>query len=147
MAQITEHFYLSEFEVSREAAIHRIDNSVPKALLPNVRRTALLLEEVRKLVGGVPVVISSGYRCPKVNELAGGSVTSAHMDGRAADFHVPGLSIDALAAKLAASNIAFDKLIKEYGAWVHIQVRKDAGPARREVLTKDATHDYTPGLH
>ena len=54
-------------------------------------RPALLdaLETVREFAG-VPLVITSGYRCPEHNAAAGGKPDSAHLTGEAADIFIPG---------------------------------------------------------
>lgn len=142
--QITEHFSLAELTVTNKP----IKNEAPASVMPNIRRTALLLEECRKVLG-LPIKVNSGYRNRAVNAAVWGSIEppSAHLDGRAADIVVPGLTARQVAEKLVASKVQFDKLILEWNAWVHIQVRKESGPARRQVLTKDGTHDYTPGLY
>jgi uncharacterized protein YcbK (DUF882 family) len=45
--------------------------------------TENILQPVRDKFG--PIRITSGYRCPEVNKLAGGSKTSNHVLGFAAD--------------------------------------------------------------
>lgn len=144
--QLSPHFSLEEMTVSETAARRGISNTPPAAIVQTLRKTCALLEQIRRLVSR-PVVVTSGYRSPAVNTAVGGAANSAHVYGRAADIHVPGLSIRELAEAICKSSIPFDKLILEFGAWVHIQIPADGKPARREVYTKDATHDYTPGLH
>lgn len=134
--QLTPHFNLDELIVSQTAARQGLDNSLPAHLLPNMRRLAELLETARWLLGGRPIVISSGYRSPAVNALVGGSATSAHMDGRAADFTCPGFGRPAAVAQgLAGSHLLFDQLILEFDAWVHISVAPDGAAPRRQLLT------------
>ena len=40
-------------------------------------------------LASVPFVVTSGFRCPKHNKRVGGSSTSSHMKGLAADIAVP----------------------------------------------------------
>lgn len=54
-----------------------------KALVDNV------LDPLRAMIGR-PIIITSGYRSQQVNELVGGSKTSQHLSGKAADIHVQG---------------------------------------------------------
>ena len=54
-----------------------------KALVTNV------LDPLRAMIAR-PIVITSGYRSPQVNKLVGGSNTSQHLSGKAADIHVQG---------------------------------------------------------
>lgn len=40
-----------------------------------------------------PIIITSGYRCPKHNKKEGGASNSAHLEGKAIDFFVRGLTL------------------------------------------------------
>ena len=89
-----KHFNLSEFFQSSTAAKNGIKNEPSadeKATI--VRNINLLvdnvLDPVRDMVN-TPIIITSGYRCPRVNRLVGGVDNSQHMSGCAADFHVQG---------------------------------------------------------
>lgn len=50
-----------------------------------------VLDPIRELVA-VPVIITSGYRCERLNKLVGGVPNSQHRTGHAADFYVKGFS-------------------------------------------------------
>lgn len=89
-----KHFNVSEFFRSSTAAKNGIKNEPsPDEKATIVRNINLLvdnvLEPVRDMVN-TPIMITSGYRCPQVNRLAGGVDNSQHMSGCAADFHVQG---------------------------------------------------------
>jgi hypothetical protein len=47
------------------------------------------LEAIREFTG-IPMTITSGYRCPTRNAEVGGEANSAHLAGEAADFFVSG---------------------------------------------------------
>ena len=65
--------------------------------------------------------ITSAYRNPAINRIVGGTATSAHPKGYAADIRVAGLSPVAVARTLAASGLKFDQLILETSrAVVHV---------------------------
>lgn len=91
-----KHFNLSEFFRSSTAAKNGIKNE------PNLDERATVVRNINLLVDNVldpvgnkfskPVIITSGYRCPQVNMLVGGSKNSQHMSGCAADFHVGGFT-------------------------------------------------------
>lgn len=91
-----KHFNLSEFFQSSTAAKNGIKNE-PSAdeRATIVRNINLLvdnvLDPVRDMVH-VPILVTSGYRCPLVNRLVGGADNSQHMSGCAADFHVMGFT-------------------------------------------------------
>ena len=50
-----------------------------------------LLDPIRERFA-VKMIITSGYRCEKVNKLVGGVDNSQHMKGEAVDFWFPGFS-------------------------------------------------------
>lgn len=136
---LSDHFSLAEFTASDTAARAGIDNEPSPDILENLRWNAANLEAVRSLLG-VPLHITSGYRCPALNTLVGSKPTSAHIHGLAADFIAPafGKPID-VCDKIAASGIPFDQLIHEFGRWTHIGWTKLGEHPRRQVLTINAS--------
>ncbi len=142
---LTPHFTLQELTASQTAARRGIDNRPNIQETRNLTRLAETLEQVRALVGRA-VLVSSGYRSQALNKAIGGSATSAHMRGLAADFSCNGITPVELARRIAASDIVFDQLIFE-GTWVHLGL--SAGKPRREVLTAHfggGRTAYTKGL-
>lgn len=118
---LSPHFTLEELTFSQTAARQDIDNTPPPDVLVHLRRTALGLEGVRVRLGGAPIIISSGYRCPVLNARVGGSERSQHMTGQAADFTAPRFgSVREVVDALADSDVPYDQLILEFGRWVHI---------------------------
>lgn len=79
--------------------------------------------------------VTSGYRSPEVNTKVGGSTTSDHVNGWAADILVTAMTPLAL-AKIVHTALGghFDQLIVEPG-WVHISI---APRGRSQVLIKTA---------
>lgn len=128
---LTQHFTLDELTASQTAARRRIDNQPPMAVVENLTRVAVLLEQVRAAVGR-PITVSSGYRSPALNTAVGGARNSAHVLGLAADITASGMAPTALAKAIIDAGIQFDQLIYE-GSWVHIGLA--AGALRGEVLT------------
>jgi hypothetical protein len=72
-----------------------------------------------------PMVITSGFRCKRVNELLNGSKTSQHLKGQAVDFVVPGMAVNEVIQFIRNSYIEYDQLINEYDKWIHISFEKD----------------------
>jgi len=144
--QLTRHFTLEEFSVSEVALREGIDNAPPPEVVANLLRLARLLEKVR-VVLKKPMRITSGFRCPELNARIGGSKTSAHLDGRAADFICPAFGTPyAVAKKIAAARLGYDQMIHEYGRWVHIAVPRAKQPAQRELLSIFEAGKYLSGL-
>lgn len=133
--QLSPHFTLDEMTVSQEAARRGIDNTAPLPIVKALMKTAQGLEAVRVRLGCAPVYISSGYRCPELNAAIGGSKSSQHMRGEAADFICPRFGgPPEVAAALRDSGIEYDQLILEFNRWVHISF---ADNPRRQALIID----------
>ena len=96
---------------------------------------------------GVPVIINSGYRGVAVNKKTGGSLTSQHMKGQAADIRVIGMDAQSVCEKIIELDLPFDQLIFE-GTWTHVS--HNAKGNRKQVLTAHFAPGvktrYTPGL-
>ena len=120
-----------------------LSNDPPPPVLTRLTETARILETVRALLGNRPILVTSGYRSPEVNRAVGGSATSAHMRGEAADFICPAFgSPRAVCRAIAASDLRFDQLIEENGRWVHLGL---GGKWRRQVMTFEGGR-YRAGL-
>ncbi len=78
--RITPHFTLDEMTVSQLAAREGLDNNPPAEARANLQLLCNALEQVRALFGA-PVIVSSGYRSPAVNQRIGGTLTSKHLQG------------------------------------------------------------------
>lgn len=153
--RLSRHFTLGELSRSSLAARHGIDNTPPPSVVHALELLAVEVLEPIRLSLGRPIVVSSGYRSPEVNKLAGGSTTSQHCKGEAADIECPGVHNLALALHIERSGIPFDQLILEFhtpgddaSGWVHVSRRKE-GRQRRQVLTASrvgAKTIYAEGL-
>ncbi|MBQ6741370.1 MAG: peptidase M15 [Bacteroidales bacterium] len=85
----TPHFALLEFTESPTAKKHGIENNPPQEAVENLKRLCEgTLEPLREALG-LPVIITSGYRCKALNDiLTHASGSSQHLKGQAADFYV-----------------------------------------------------------
>jgi hypothetical protein len=130
--QLSPHFSLSEFTISQTASRLGVDNTPDETVIARLKQTAEGMEEVRDLLGGKPILISSGYRSLAVNRALGSSDTSAHVKGYAVDFICPAFGSPlAICKALSKSKLEFDQIIEE-GTWVHISFDPRM---RGEVLT------------
>lgn len=135
MTKLTNNFWLHEFLRSQTAARHDIPMDPPVEVVDNLRRLCVdVLQPYRDAVG-LPVVITSGYRPPKLNKLIGGSTTSAHPYGRAADLIVPGITPFEVCEQMRALGLPYDQLIHEFGQWVHVGISKEEDDIRLQELT------------
>src|SRR4030066_336790 len=124
---ISEH---AKFEKSITDNTELIKQIVRNTLAP-------VMEDVRGILGK-PIIITSGYRCSRLNKLVGGRPNSKHVDGLACDFICPPWSIPEIIAAMQNSAIPFDQCIMEFynpatgDGWAHVGL--GANP-RRQVLT------------
>ena len=111
---LSQHFRLSEFTRSATASARGIDNTPSASAIDNLRRLCQeVLEPLRRHLDR-PVVISSGYRCKKLNQLVGGVRTSQHLTGEAADIAAPMLDING--KKLSPSQSL--SLLSDWMDWI-----------------------------
>jgi len=131
--KLTENFTMAELIESQTATRLGIDNTPDQHALRNLVKLAKSLQDIRDLINA-PLIVTSGYRCPELNERIGGSKNSAHMKGFAADIrsHAFGTPYQ-LADAIISSTIKFDQLILEFNNWVHIGLNQ--GKWRNQVLT------------
>ena len=150
---LTKNFSYPEMIKSSTADRLGISNDATREHVINlVNLCNFILQPVRNEFG--PIRVNSGYRSPALNAKVGGSKTSQHCNGEAADFESSRISNPDLAAWIA-KHLEFDQLILEFydgvdpnSGWVHCSYKKD-GTNRGNTLTalrvKGKTH-YKKGL-
>jgi len=144
--RLTDHFTLNEFTRSAVAALRGIDNTPNAEQLVNIQNMAHQMEYVRYLLGGKPILISSGFRSAELNKVIGGSATSSHSDGLAVDFTCPKFgSAKEVCMALKTSSFKFDQIIYEQGRthWCHLGF---GAQMRREVLSWKSGKGYVFGI-
>jgi hypothetical protein len=133
---LTDHFPLEEFLQSQEAARLGRTLDPPPEVIDNLKRLCVLVLEPLRVLLGRPIVVSSGYRPDWLNTAIGGAPGSAHLTGRAADINTIGMTPQTLARFIERQNLPADKVILEFGQWVHCQVSPSEYIApRRQYLT------------
>lgn len=146
---LSPHFTLQELCASQTAVKHDIANVPSELEVKNLRALCVhTLEPLREALG-LPVIITSGYRCRALNHLlVNHSVKSQHVNGQAADFYVgwngsnkdedaPSrreLLIRAFRQIITDDAIAFDQLII-YPSFIHVSYVR-SGRKNRSKLTK-----------
>ncbi len=142
--KLSEHMTLGELTVTN---VKTADGNIPSHVaIENLKRLCEWLEHLRAQYnllyddGSHPIVINSGYRSEEVNKRVGGSPTSNHLTGCAADIKVYGIE-QAMRYAVILLNYAdntmqeFDELLIERSKkgtyWVHFAVRAEGN--RRKV--------------
>lgn len=86
---LSPHFSVVEFTESATAVQHHIDNTPPRWALNALANLCFYTLEPLRLKLSLPLIITSGYRCPELNSIiAHSSRKSQHTQGQAADFYV-----------------------------------------------------------
>lgn len=149
---LSQHFTLEEMTRS-ETALRRALINIPNAdHIANLTRLCVtVLEPARALLRQhyptCVIRITSGYRSPELNSAIGGSRTSAHMDGRAADIEVlvdgREVSVIEVFTILRGAGLPLDQLIQECGAagWNHLGIAPAGKAPRGETLLAERTAD------
>lgn len=124
--QLTANFRLAELTATSTGF-----PNVPDATeIASLQALAVhVLQPLRDAIGR-PVVVNSGFRSDRVNRAVGGSSTSQHRLGQAADIRAPGMPSITLAREIVRLGLPFDQLIEEFGSWVHVSY----GPRHRRQL-------------
>lgn len=146
MTQLTKSFSLHEFTRSQTAA--RIGRKIEPSLteIGNLSQLCIhVLQPLRDAIG-VTITITSGLRPIWLNGLIGGSKTSQHVYGEAADIVAQGYSPLQLCEKIVELKLPFDQLIHEFSEWTHVSY---SPKNRRKIMTAriiDGKTVYLNGL-
>ena len=132
---MTPHFTLEELTHTD----HReLDNTPNESEIANIQRLAEFLEQVKKVLGGKPIMVNSAFRSKAVNDAVGSKDTSQHRVGCAADIRVPTMTPDQVVRAIIASDLKFDQVIREFDRWTHISIPNQAnGSPRKQALIID----------
>lgn len=136
---LSEHFTLAEMLSSQTATRKGIEEQFKPGpeIIDNLRALCVnILEPLRRSLG-VPIRISSGYRCQRLNRAIGGATNSQHRYGQAADISSPDVSNREILERIIALRLPIDQMISEFEdkhgepAWIHVSF----GPRhRRQIL-------------
>ena len=151
--KLTENFSLAEMIKSETALRQGLDNTPGDEEIENLRKLSEnVLQPIRDAYGR-GVKVNSGFRHPDVNAAVGGSRTSDHCRGQAADIEIPGVA-NAELAQWISENLEFRQLILEFytpgvpdSGWVHVSYVE--GDNKKQVMTamkENGKTVYKPGL-
>jgi hypothetical protein len=150
---LTANFSLHELTKSETALRMGLDNTPGEAEIASLK---LLAEKVLQPVRnhfGKGVKCNSGFRASAVNQATGGSKSSDHVKGQAADIEIPGVP-NAELAQWIMDNLEYTQLILEFytpgipdSGWVHVSY--DPNNLKKQELTAmkvAGKTQYVPGL-
>jgi hypothetical protein len=151
--KLTDNFSLAEMIKSDTALRLDMDNIPGPEEIENMTRLCeCVLQPVRNHFGK-GVKVNSGFRHSNVNAKVGGSKTSDHCKGMAADIEIPGVA-NADLAKWIVDNLEFRQVILEFytpgvpdSGWVHVSYNPSDN--KKQVLTatkKEGKTVYLNGL-
>lgn len=128
-----KYFTIEEMTKSSTATAKHIDNTTNQTAIDNLTKLIeAVLDPLREWYGK-PIRVNSGYRCEALNEAIGGSDTSQHRLGEAADITVGTKKGNKKLFEYIKDNLPFDQLINESNfSWVHVSYRE--GRLRKQVL-------------
>lgn len=144
---LSPHFSLGELTASNKAKQLGIDNTPPQELIPRLVLTAEMLERIRSTLG-VPVTVTSGFRCRQLNLAVGGVTSSDHTQGHAADIVAPRYGTAYEMAKTLAplvSVLGIGQIILEGikgKSWVHVSTRTPEMPGNRVITITDKGKEF-----
>lgn len=131
--KLSKNFSLDELTVT-STGLANVPNAAEMASL---KALALhVLQPLRSALGR-PVLVNSGFRSEAVNRAVGGTASSQHRLGQAADIRVAGMSSADLAREIVRLGLPFDQLIEEFGRWVHVSY----GPRHRRQVLRATTEN------
>ena len=125
--KLTEHFTYEELTRSATADRYNIDNTPTEDIEKNLVELAHVLEKIRQRYNK-PIIVTSGYRCKKLNDIVKGSKTSQHVKGQAADIRTISDTKEdnkelfmTIMGMIIQKDIEVGQLIDEYNYnWIHV---------------------------
>lgn len=128
-----KYFTIEEMTESSTATAKGIDNTPSKDIEAKLQKLIeAILDPLREWYGK-PIRVNSGYRCEALNEAIGGSKTSQHCLGEAADITAGSKEENEKLFNYIKDNLPFDQLINESDfSWIHVSYRE--GRLRKQVL-------------
>lgn len=150
---LSPNFTLTEMTKSESALRLGIKNEPNEEQLQNMIQLAQKVLQPIRDAFKKGVKVNSGFRSPELNRAIGGSPTSDHCKGQAADIEIPGVS-NYTVSKWIQDNLEFTQVILEFytpgvpdSGWVHVSY--DPKNLKKQALTaikKDGKTVYLPGL-
>ena len=123
--KLTDHFTVQELTTTDQNGLQKTNTKEGLKISDKLQALAEFAEEVRAVIQNCPMVITSGYRCEKLNKAIGGSKTSEHLKCEAIDFIPKKMSAFKALGYILISELKWDQLILEkrgQGYLIHISM-------------------------
>jgi len=143
-----KYFSIKELTKSATAARKGIKND------PSIQEVKSLTALIEKVLDplreayGKPIIVTSGYRCPKLNAAVGGSASSQHVQGEAADIRSVADTPEEnkkLFDLIVKLGLPYDQLINEYNYdWVHVSFGPRHRRQRMKAVKSNGKTKYMP---
>jgi hypothetical protein len=128
-----KYFTIEELTRSATATTRGIDNTPTPEIKANLERLVDKVLDGLREIYGKPITVNSGYRCPELNKAVGGSKTSDHVKGFAADITGGSKQENEKIFNIIRDNFAWTQLINERDfSWVHVSY--DPNKIKNQVL-------------
>lgn len=135
------YFTLAELIKSDTAKKKGIDNTPDFEVVEHLSELVEKVLDPMRAAYGMPIKVSSGYRCPALNKAVNGAATSVHQIGYAADLQVGGSFNkfrDFVVEWFRKTGTKFDQLLLESdrrtGAkWIHVGLYNNARQQRGQI--------------
>lgn len=141
MEKFSNNFTYEELVNSPTANRLKINNTPSKQQKESLRKLAIEILQVIRDEYSKPIIVTSAFRCDKLNKAVGGAKNSQHTKGEAADIRSVSDSIkdnkeifDLILRLQKEGKIKFGQLIDEYNYnWVHVSLPR-VGKTNNQVL-------------
>lgn len=131
----SDYFTLQEFIKSSTAARLKIDNTPTNEILRNLQYGVSMVLDPLRRIHQKPIIITSGFRCEKLNKAVGGVANSWHTKGNAADIHIKDENEAKEIFNILKALPSVDTVLFEHSRssqWIHVQWD----------MTKTPRHNY-----
>lgn len=146
-----KYFNYNELTKSATASRHKIKNNPTAEEKANLKALVENILDPLREKWGAPIVVTSGFRCKELNTKVGGSATSQHCLGQAADIRTVSDKPEdnyKLLHLLIEMELPYDQLISEYvdgkgrPDWIHVSY----SPRHRRQKLTCKKGKYVPGI-
>lgn len=134
---MAKYFTLKEMYASDTAKKYGIDNTPDATAIKHLNELMTFLDGLREAWGS-PIIVTSGYRCHYLNQKVGGSSTSVHKRGWAADLVPKNGKMKEFKAFCVnwIKDKKWDQLLLEKSStseWIHIGLYSNSGLQRKQI--------------